>query len=268
MIMPRYLPPNSYFDDPAEKIDGADRAESESNLAGALASDALNFFAEWTTRGRGRAADRAFRSDIALLGINSRFFHCKRPSAAWVARQHKKSRQRGSELFCQFRNESTSYLQLRDRRLPSHSRIGVSADRIDRADQAESNANLVRGLATAAMMRIAKWITEGDGGSTNRALRTDIVILAIGKHFLPCKRPSAAWVGRQHGISRQRASELWRELAIYIAPYLQFRGQRFLIQRRDQIRQGQEGPWSRRNHGCSPTSTLPQCRHAWHLAGQ
>jgi hypothetical protein len=42
MILPRCLAPNSYFDDPAEKIDGANRAESESSLARALASDGLS----------------------------------------------------------------------------------------------------------------------------------------------------------------------------------------------------------------------------------
>jgi hypothetical protein len=32
-------------------------------------------------------------------------------------------------------------------------------------------------------------------------------------------------------VSRQRASELWREFSIYIGPYIQFRGQRFLNER-------------------------------------
>ncbi len=37
--------------------------------------------------------------------------------------------------------------------------------------------------------------------------------------------------GEQHDVSRQRASELWREFSIYIGPYIQFRGQRFLNER-------------------------------------
>jgi hypothetical protein len=83
------------------------------------------------------------------------------------------------------------------------------------------------GLDHSALTFIAEWITRGRGGKTNRALRADIAILSINPSFLPCKRPSAAWVARQHGVSRQRASELWREFASEIAPYIQFRGQRF-----------------------------------------
>ena len=105
------------------------------------------------------------------------------------------------------------------------------ADKIDRADQAESNEKLIRALASEALFRVAEWITRGRGDIANRALRADIVILTIREEFFRCKRPSAAWVGRQHGVSRQRASELWREFAEEIAPYLQFRGQRFLNHR-------------------------------------
>jgi hypothetical protein len=101
------------------------------------------------------------------------------------------------------------------------------ADKIDLADRVESDSDLIYALASGALTVVVEWITRGRGGATNRALRADIVTLTIGKHFLPCKRPSAAWIARQHGISRQRASELWREFAKCIAPYLQFRGQRF-----------------------------------------
>jgi hypothetical protein len=75
--------------------------------------------------------------------------------------------------------------------------------------------------------RVGEWITRGRSGVKNRALRTDIVLLSITPEFLPCKHPSAAWVASQHGVSRQRASELWREFADYIGPYIQFRGQHF-----------------------------------------
>jgi hypothetical protein len=121
-------------------------------------------------------------------------------------------------------------------RLPPNSYFDDPADKIDRADQAESNDRLIRSLASEALLRMAEWITRGRGGATNRALRADIVVLTIRGQFLPCKRPSAAWVAQEHGISRQRASELWREFAQYMGPYLQFRGQRFLNQRRRQKR--------------------------------
>ena len=117
-------------------------------------------------------------------------------------------------------------------RLPPNSYFDDPADKIDRADQAESYDMLVRSLASEGLLRMVEWITRGRGGVTNRALRADIVVLTIRKKFFPCERPSAAWVAREHHISRQRASELWRDFSKYIAPYLQFRGQRFLNQRR------------------------------------
>jgi hypothetical protein len=120
---------------------------------------------------------------------------------------------------------------IRPRYMPTGAYFDDPADKIDLADRAESENDLIRSFASGALTCIAEWITRGRGGVTNRALRADIVVLTIGKHFLPCKRPSAAWVARKHGVSRQRASELWREFAEYIAPYLQFRGQRFLNQR-------------------------------------
>jgi hypothetical protein len=64
MIKPRYMPRGAYFDDPAEKIDRADQAESERKLICAKASDALIRFGEWITRGRGGVTNRAMRSDI------------------------------------------------------------------------------------------------------------------------------------------------------------------------------------------------------------
>ncbi len=108
-------------------------------------------------------------------------------------------------------------------------------DPADKVDARESSADLVRVLASHALTRCGEWITRGKGGVKNRALRTDIVLLSITPQYLPTKRPSAAWVAQEHGVSRQRASELWREFSIYIGPYIQFRGQRFL-NRRNAIR--------------------------------
>ena len=61
MIMPRYMPPDAYFDDPATKIDPAPRDDS---LAFALAGGGITRVQEWITRGRGRsqAAGPALRS--------------------------------------------------------------------------------------------------------------------------------------------------------------------------------------------------------------
>ena len=120
---------------------------------------------------------------------------------------------------------------IRPRYLPPDAYFDDPADKIDLTDRVESEMNMTRALASGALTCIGEWITRGRGGVTNRAFRADIVVLFITPHFLPCKRPSAAWVGRQHGVSRQRASELWREFSEYIAPYLQFRGQRFATHR-------------------------------------
>jgi hypothetical protein len=116
--------------------------------------------------------------------------------------------------------------------LPPNSYVDDPSERIDRADQADSQQKLTCALASAALTRFGEWITRGRSGMKNRALRADIVLLSITPNFLPCKHPSAAWIARQHGVSRQRASELWREFAEYIGPYIQFRGQRFLNRRR------------------------------------
>jgi hypothetical protein len=134
------------------------------------------------------------------------------------------------------------------RNMPPDAYMDDPAETIDRADQAESEEKLRSALASGALTCIGEWITRGRGGVTNRAFRADIVLLSISPQFLPCDYPNAAWVGRQHGVTRQRASELWREFAEYIAPYVQFKGQRFLNQRngsqkrRGRVRQGPDGP--------------------------
>ncbi len=64
------MPPDAYFDDPVERIDRADSAESQRKLTCAMASDALTRFGEWITRGRCGVKNRAPRSEIVLLSIN------------------------------------------------------------------------------------------------------------------------------------------------------------------------------------------------------
>jgi len=120
---------------------------------------------------------------------------------------------------------------IKPRYLPPTACFDDPADKIDSAGRQSANATRVHALASHALTRCGEWITRGRGGVKNRAFRTDIVLLSITPQFLPTKYPSAAWVGQQHGVSRQRASELWREFSIYLGPYIQFRGQRFLNER-------------------------------------
>jgi hypothetical protein len=129
--------------------------------------------------------------------------------------------------------------------MPPDAYLDDQADKFDLADRAESERKLICAKASAALICFGEWITRGRGGVTNRAFRSDIVLLSISPQFLPTKRPSAAWVAREHGVSRQWASKLWREFAKYIAPYVQFRGQRFLNRRRGRGRQPQPDPVAR-----------------------
>ena len=96
MIMPRHAPPGAYIDDPAETIDRADHAESNHALTLALASDGLHPYrrVDHARAGRGQATGLAlgYCPSLHLPTI----LPCKRPSAAWVARQHGVSRQRAS----------------------------------------------------------------------------------------------------------------------------------------------------------------------------
>jgi hypothetical protein len=85
-------------------------------------------------------------------------------------------------------------------------------------------------LASHGLTRIKEWAARGE--TKQRALRHDLVTLCMCPQFLPCKRPSAAWCGRQHGVSREYASRLCREFAREFGDYIQFRGQRFLSQSR------------------------------------
>ncbi len=101
-------------------------------------------------------------------------------------------------------------------------------------------------MASHGITRIKEWAAQCN--AKQRALRGDIVTLCICPTLLPCNKPSAAWVGRQHGVSREYASRLCREFARKFGDYIQFRGQRFLNRanasqkRRGQGRRGPRGP--------------------------
>ena len=113
MIMPRYMPPDAYLDDPATKMEPAPR---DDNLAFALAGGGITRVQEWITRGRGGAKQRGLRSDLVTLCICPHLLPCKRPSASWCARQHGVSRQRASRLQQEFARELGANIQFRGQR--------------------------------------------------------------------------------------------------------------------------------------------------------
>jgi hypothetical protein len=111
------------------------------------------------------------------------------------------------------------------RHAPPGSYVDDPAAKIDRPAKEQPSAYAIAGHG---ITRIKEWAARGK--AKQRALRHDLVTLCLCPQFLPCKRPSAAWCGRQHGVSRQYASRLQQEFAREFGDHLQFRGQRFLNQ--------------------------------------
>ena len=101
-------------------------------------------------------------------------------------------------------------------------------DPVDKLDPVPPDDSSSFALAGRGITRVQEWITRGRGGAKQRGLRSDLVTLCICPHLLPCKRPSASWCARQHGVSRQRASRLQQQFARELGANIQFRGQRFL----------------------------------------
>jgi hypothetical protein len=136
------------------------------------------------------------------------------------------------------------------RYLPPDSYIDDPAENIDLADAAESQRTLAYAMTTEALARICAWISQGRNRVKNRAVRLDAVLQCIFPEFLRENSPTAAWVARQHGISRQRFSLLQQEFVREVGPHLQFKGQRFLNQanashkRRGRVRRGIEDSYS------------------------
>ena len=110
------------------------------------------------------------------------------------------------------------------RHAPPGSFINDPADTLDRP----ANELSAFAIAGHGITRIKEWATRGS--TKQRALRHDLVTLSLCPQMLPCKHSSAAWVGRQHGVSRQYASRLQQDFAREFGDYIQFRGQRFLNQ--------------------------------------
>ena len=110
--------------------------------------------------------------------------------------------------------------------LPPNSYLDDPAENIDREES--DVRDMAFDFASVLQARLNEWASRGRGGVKQRALRFDIALLCMRPESFPCKYPCAAWVARQHGVSRQRASILQQEFAREFAEYLQFRDQRFL----------------------------------------
>lgn len=99
--------------------------------------------------------------------------------------------------------------------------------------------DLAFALGSFGITRIQEWITRGQGGPRQRGLRSDLVTLCVCPQMLPCKRPSAGWCAREHGVSRQYAYRLQQEFSRELADYIRFRGQRFQTLREELQRKRQ-----------------------------
>jgi len=136
---------------------------------------------------------------------------------------------------------------IRPRYLPPDSCLDDPAEVI--APQEIEVRDLAFTMAGDLHARINEWITRGQGGVRQRALRGDIVLLCLRPALFDCQYPSAAWVGREHGVSRQRVALLQQEFAREFGDYIQFRNQRFLNQAgAPRKRRGRE---RRRKQGCA-----------------
>jgi hypothetical protein len=112
---------------------------------------------------------------------------------------------------------------IRPRYLPPNSCFDDPAARMDRPAIEEV---ISYDLFGEAFRFIFDWIMEGD--VSQRSLRFHLVVLCLWPQLLPCKRPSASWCGRVHGVSRQWACRLQQDFARAVGKRTQFRGQRFL----------------------------------------
>jgi len=77
-------------------------------------------------------------------------------------------------------------------------------DPVEKMDPPISGAPSPFALASYGLTRIKEWAARGN--VKQRTLRHDLVTLCLCPQMLPCKRPSAAWCAKEHGVSRQYAS--------------------------------------------------------------
>jgi hypothetical protein len=111
---------------------------------------------------------------------------------------------------------------IRPHRLPANVSFDDPAKNLQRAEIEPSAFS----LAADGLTYVFDWIMNGD--LRQRSLRFHLVVLCVCPEMLPCKRPSAAWCGQVHGISRQRASLLQKEFTRQLGAHIRFRGQRFV----------------------------------------
>jgi hypothetical protein len=84
-------------------------------------------------------------------------------------------------------------------------------------DSASNDDALAVALTKLEVIRIYEWINRGR--AHQRALRSDLVSLCLCPHLLPCKRASAAWCAREHGVTREWASRLRRDFVRQFSEY-------------------------------------------------
>jgi hypothetical protein len=120
---------------------------------------------------------------------------------------------------------------IRPRYLPPDAYIDDPSQKLDPADAAEMAEDEMFSMAGHLLIRLHEWITRGRNQAKDRAFRTDIALLYLSPHLLSCKHPTASWVAQQHGVTRQRASDVGIAFSQEFSDYLQFRGQRFLNRR-------------------------------------
>ena len=121
---------------------------------------------------------------------------------------------------------------IRPRYLPPDAYIDDPSERLDPHDSPQIAKDEMFSMAGNLLIRLHEWITRGRNQMRDRAFRTDMVLLYISPCLLNCKHPTAAWVARQHGVTRQRASDVGIAFSQEFGEYLQFRGQRFLNRRK------------------------------------
>jgi len=108
MIRPRRIPPNSYFDDPATRLDEPTQDEV---LSIALAGEALQRIFDWIMEGD--VEQRSLRYHLVVLCLFPQLLPCSRPSAAWCARIHGVSREWASRLRRNFVAQFNGNLRFR-----------------------------------------------------------------------------------------------------------------------------------------------------------
>ena len=97
---------------------------------------------------------------------------------------------------------------IRPRYMPPGACFDDPAARLDHSASVEM---VSYALAGETLHFVFDWIMQG--GLSQRSLRFHLVVLYLWPQLLPCKRPSASWCARIHGVSRQWATLLKKDFA-------------------------------------------------------